>query len=414
MIGNDPSHGLPGVGLSRRLPFSDILVGDAHLRHKWDSTEDISRSKWIPRGWTLQESYLSPRRLFFTERQVIFACNTESLCEHTSIESKIGRLNGVLGPRTDEVHAKENAMKTLVETYSRRQIRRDDDALNAISGMLRSLTSPGRGYAHLWAVPLQMHSEGTAISLADCWATQKRGRRRKDFPNWSPLGWTGQIDFVSMSSLSAQTQIWTGLQLTKLEKMTLEQIEDLGNNLSFESRFPKYTASVFRLALSWTVPRVESLGRNQQQLCCTNMNNLVFVPFWGTAPEELNLAETVLCMNIRDGDFLLLLRPCHTYSYDMSVTNPQDLPVYERVGSIAMRSSSCVFRVEKDSKDMSSWMPDTVTGFWRLRSLSGSKVLYYQPPGHSHIRELHAPVGDIYPSVVHDDRKAFVAADKDH
>ncbi|KAH6621727.1 heterokaryon incompatibility protein-domain-containing protein, partial [Boeremia exigua] len=74
VAGNNSSHGLPGVRISRRVPFNDVMTGTTYLRHDWDSTEDILSSKWVSRGWTLQESYLSTKRLFFTERQVVFAC----------------------------------------------------------------------------------------------------------------------------------------------------------------------------------------------------------------------------------------------------------------------------------------------------------------------------------------------------
>lgn len=54
VMGSNPSYGLPGVGAGRRTPFTNATVGTIHLRHEWDGTEEISRSMWASRGWTLQ------------------------------------------------------------------------------------------------------------------------------------------------------------------------------------------------------------------------------------------------------------------------------------------------------------------------------------------------------------------------
>ena len=76
--GQDPHHGLPGVGGTLRkkkqphLKFGDYTIIST-LSHPKPLVE---RSKWASRGWTYQEGLLSKRRLIFTEQQVFFECNS--------------------------------------------------------------------------------------------------------------------------------------------------------------------------------------------------------------------------------------------------------------------------------------------------------------------------------------------------
>ena len=195
--GDDPSHGLPGVGVNREVPFNETLVGPVYLRHEWDGVEDVLQSKWASRGWTLQETYLSKKCLLFTMKEVIFACNTELICEYSRVkhQRQLGITGVVFGPGFATELDEDKAPIRLIEAYSKRQLGRQDDALKAISGMLHTLTKPGSKYARLWCI-LYERPEQPSCYLKLLWKSTQRGDRRADFPSWSPLGRTSHIDFV--------------------------------------------------------------------------------------------------------------------------------------------------------------------------------------------------------------------------
>jgi hypothetical protein len=84
--GDDENTGLPGAGSTARkiqpyFSFGDITVISTmpHPHHV------IKGSRWMTRGWTLQESILARRRLVFTDDQVYFECNAINCFESISV-----------------------------------------------------------------------------------------------------------------------------------------------------------------------------------------------------------------------------------------------------------------------------------------------------------------------------------------
>lgn len=341
VMGSNPSYGLPGVGAGRRTPFTNATVGTIHLRHEWDGTEEISRSMWASRGWTLQEGYLSRKRLFFTDRQVIFACNAEILYEHTT-GGNLGRFNGMIGPGFDESSAEENALLVLMETYSRRQLRYHEDAFNAIAGLLRSLTGPGVHRTHLWGVPVYTESWRLSEDQTHLlWKSITPSMRREGFPSWSPLGWTSSVKFedaeVSFNGV-CQVQVWTGRCWTPSKRRPLlSQINILRTSPQSQSRFLRITATtMFRFRLHWS---------DCKQSCSICVDDYTVTPEWDGMPPELGLTDTIICMPMKrwrliegrkEGEVcrLLLLKPSDLIPQSCIMGETPALPVYERVGSI--------------------------------------------------------------------------------
>lgn len=343
VMGSNPFYGLPGVGAGRRTPFTDATVGTIHLRHEWDGTEEVSRSVWASRGWTLQESYLSRKRLFFTDRQVIFACNAEILYEHTT-GGNLGRFNGMIGPGFDESSADENALVKLVETYSRRQLRYHEDAFNAVAGLLRSLTGPGVHHFHLWGVPVHTRSNPGRIRFLVhmvnlTWKSITPSTRRDGFPSWSPLGWTSPVKFEDAGTSlddGCNVQIWTGPSWTS-DALSQCQIGFLRTMPQSQSRFLRITATtMFRFRLHWS---------DCKQSCSICVNDSTVTPEWDGMPPELGLTDTITCVPMRrwlatgsksDGRIrrLLLLKPSVLVPHSYIMDETPALPVYERVGSI--------------------------------------------------------------------------------
>lgn len=80
--GDDAQFGLPGVGKQLRIQQPSIAVnGITWVSGSRNMQAPIRASKWMTRGWTYHEEHFSRRRLYFTNEQVLFECNTCKRCE---------------------------------------------------------------------------------------------------------------------------------------------------------------------------------------------------------------------------------------------------------------------------------------------------------------------------------------------
>ncbi|KAF8554824.1 HET-domain-containing protein, partial [Imleria badia] len=83
LSGRSAWSGLPRVGaLQGVVPqLSYEIWGKRLLSVMPTLDQQIFWSPWATRAWTYQEGLLSPRRLFFTNHQVYFECNSGQCCE---------------------------------------------------------------------------------------------------------------------------------------------------------------------------------------------------------------------------------------------------------------------------------------------------------------------------------------------
>jgi Heterokaryon incompatibility protein (HET) len=227
--GDDPSHGLPGVGQTPRKPQPQATIGKHKLVCLMEDPQVlINRSKWITRAWTYQEALCSKRLLVFTEEQVYFECATTNLSETADYDPKSEKSNISLGTQ----RAREPwTVLNHISDYSKRALTYDSDALNGMLGVLRVFGEAEYPVRHFWGVPVlppvkrhrtdfhaitvkRSATEGFVSGL--CWKSHSPGRRRAGFPSWSWTGWTGVLRTVSseyenrdnfMSSLPIQISL---------------------------------------------------------------------------------------------------------------------------------------------------------------------------------------------------------------
>ncbi|KAF3039491.1 hypothetical protein E8E12_002208 [Didymella heteroderae] len=169
--GSNPDYGLPGV-LPDNRKGPRFQIKDSVCFYEVPQTsalEDVAMSTWASRGWTYQESFLSRRRLVFTDRQVIYICNNTTHFEATT-KPYLGIPDDAY-PYDDafiefwlpQRHGKDGNLKTLhpilraqnyLSGYSVRTLRYETDALNAIAGALNTLAK--ENVYHLWGVPVHV------------------------------------------------------------------------------------------------------------------------------------------------------------------------------------------------------------------------------------------------------------------
>ncbi|PYI04758.1 HET-domain-containing protein [Aspergillus sclerotiicarbonarius CBS 121057] len=199
LSGEDATHGLPGVKRGSRPPQTIRRVNGMSLAPALPSLQyALEASLHTTRGWTFQEVLLSPRRLFFSDRQAYFTCmkGNEVHCEDCPkfmYDWSFERVYGLKG--------RSGLYGSLVESYTRRTLRFDSDVLDAFSGISSLLNRdnymdcweemysglPRRDflYALLWC-PVQ-----TPIRRPP----RTRDQIEESFPSWSWIGWKGAITY---------------------------------------------------------------------------------------------------------------------------------------------------------------------------------------------------------------------------
>jgi hypothetical protein len=220
--GQDESYGLPGVGArDRPQQFLAQLDGATIIRDSMDPHQVISKSHWSTRGWTFQEALLSRRRLVFTDDQVYFQCNTMNCFESNHcpldeihVKNKSKTLEairaGIFGQGKYRfygklVRDKESLNESLrrylanVENYTSRNLRFDEDSLNAFQGIIKQFSQERYAFNHVWGLAYPSNGPRSldifVHSLTWMHRKETKARRRKLFPSWTWAGWEGHVAY---------------------------------------------------------------------------------------------------------------------------------------------------------------------------------------------------------------------------
>ena len=294
VAGRDPSYGLPGVRSARRLAtsFSFGLLNMTNV--DWDTRRAIETSKWASRGWTLQEELLSRRCLYFTEREVVFSCKTGLIYEKTWLPTSSR------GTRWPEGYFNATP-QTVLQAYSRRRLRCEEDTLHAISGVLDWITGDQLRLSHLWGVVFELPScqkidKGFDIGLR--WHSLKRGRRKPGFPSWSSLGWHAEVYYSQRLGLDCLLEVWIDDSYRIFNSLTPVQLKVLREQPTHTSQCLQITAPTFRVPVEYW---------EEVPACLIELEDVEFwfQPMWDAAPSS----QDILCTILQESRSVLLLQP---------------------------------------------------------------------------------------------------------
>ena len=186
-------QGLP-IFSAPRIPCQHVeTVGNLELATTFPSLEmTIMTSEWRSRGWTLQEGILSNRCILFGPEQVYFEC-AEMACSESVQEPNLSVCQrDHLIPyksRLENPFFREYDFDALywrlIQDYTGRDLKLDEDALNAFSAFTAEFERSG--HSLIWGLPAQ----GLVRHLL--WEHEpwdlRDARRRNGFPSWSWAGW---------------------------------------------------------------------------------------------------------------------------------------------------------------------------------------------------------------------------------
>ncbi|KLU84479.1 hypothetical protein MAPG_03521 [Magnaporthiopsis poae ATCC 64411] len=210
----------------------------ADTRWHWDDVVEYAPLNL--RGWVLQERFLSPRIVHFTDDQAIWDCAESTAAEFVpsgaqalpwmktaGIGPKRSSRILVISPEKDQAPGQ---WFQIVDSYSRYQLSRASDKLLALSGVVDSLRSvlgadSGEGgyYVGLWRFQME-------IQL--CWRTERlQGgalpTRNQFAPSWS---WMSVDGAVTTSHLRRHRENGYDVQLlAQVISVDMDEPEDNGS-----------------------------------------------------------------------------------------------------------------------------------------------------------------------------------------
>ncbi|KAL8349322.1 hypothetical protein RB601_001904 [Gaeumannomyces tritici] len=179
-----------------------FVAVEAAVDSRWHWKDVIDHAPLNERGWVLQERYLSPRLVHFTDDQVIWDCAESTAPEFVpsgaralpQVESSgIGpkRYSSILvsSPEKDQAPGQ---WSRIVESYSRCRLSHTSDKLLALSGVVESLQSVlganGGPCVGLWRFQME-------IQL--CWRAEHSQvdipTRNRFAPSWSWMSVDGPV-----------------------------------------------------------------------------------------------------------------------------------------------------------------------------------------------------------------------------
>ncbi|RBR24906.1 uncharacterized protein FIESC28_02324 [Fusarium coffeatum] len=203
--GTDSNYGLAGFA-QRRKPHRYAQVPGAKLIYLGTPpAEKVGSSPWGSRGWTYQEGFLSHRRIFFTDEQVVFQCNAMTCLESYEVPTK--SRDRVVPHLTDTEPlnlSSKDFGKHLME-FSNRALSKDGDTLKAFLGVLNYFRKKEQCY-HLYGNPIPTKKKKG--HLINAWYHTKPGVRNAEYPSWSWTGWKGQIKTTSRNSLEYDLRVF--------------------------------------------------------------------------------------------------------------------------------------------------------------------------------------------------------------
>ncbi|KAF4446803.1 hypothetical protein F53441_9584 [Fusarium austroafricanum] len=213
--GRDSRDGLAGVTAPRDQQKEPTQTNDMQFRYLGKPPkEKIQSTKWAERGWTYQEGFLSRRRIFFTNEQVVFQCNNMTCLEslsipmkalHAHVGTKAGRVLDDIKPlNIKPPDTSRGSIGDHIMEYSTKQLSKKEDSLNAFMGIL-SYFKARDSWGHFLGNPI--HHEKS--HMINAWYHPKPATRVCEFPTWSWTGWRGSLKLTSRGNPEYQLELAT-------------------------------------------------------------------------------------------------------------------------------------------------------------------------------------------------------------
>jgi len=154
--GDNADAGLAGLGTQRRIERQNFAVSQGFVLGQRLARYSLvlQRSRWYSRAWTFQEYRLSRRSLVFSASQMFFQCR-QTVCfedtwtgPHAIVDwDRIDeRINAPARGRLYPHSGAWEAYRKIIEEYTKRSLSYVSDTVNALSGLLNTLSFELQGF----------------------------------------------------------------------------------------------------------------------------------------------------------------------------------------------------------------------------------------------------------------------------
>lgn len=222
--------GLEGVREGSRsvMQLAEELRPGFHIMAPTAVPQQLDKSPWNMRAWTMQERLLSRRLLIFTGGQVVWYCRGRVMFEDMTAEDKgraytplkwlalkpqylglntrAGYVDGSIEVTRERItrivrSGTFHEYSRLVHEYSHRQITYSHDVLNALAGLLAI-------FERCFKYPVRKGLPEILLDVAILWrpSEQLSSRNCKELPSWSWAGWTGKVSYEEPFSIFANVE----------------------------------------------------------------------------------------------------------------------------------------------------------------------------------------------------------------
>lgn len=223
--------GLEGVREGSRsvMQLAEELRQGFHIMAPTAVPQQLDKSPWNMRAWTMQERLLSRRLLIFTQGQVIWYCRGRVMFEDMTAEDKgrgaytplrwlalkpqylglstrAGYVDGSIEVTREHITRLVRSgtfteYARLVEEYSHRQITYSQDVLNALTGLLNIFKS-------CFKCSVRKGLPEILLDVAILWRPSERltSRASKGLPSWSWAGWIGGVSYEEPFSMIVNSE----------------------------------------------------------------------------------------------------------------------------------------------------------------------------------------------------------------
>ncbi|PYH37814.1 HET domain-containing protein [Aspergillus neoniger CBS 115656] len=230
--GDNPDAGLPGISPRAGCPIKPHNVLDETNGHTLSLSlslpslcHEVRKGMWSTRGWTFQEQSLSQRCLYFTRNEIFFQCPDVQWREGYDYEDG-GPLEAQIQIRTgppwwskrlrkdpdptpyDYLGDPRNGLdaesyQRSVQDYSRRNLTKPEDILNAFEGIFNKFQQVQEGprvlnISQAQGIPPHLMAQALLWFPSD---TCQRRESGEAFSTWSWASWLGPIEFIFAESL---------------------------------------------------------------------------------------------------------------------------------------------------------------------------------------------------------------------
>jgi hypothetical protein len=193
--GEDANHGLRGIpapALPRRLLQTYLEFPSNVKLLQWEPPEYVLNTpKWYTRAWTFQERAVSRKTTVFVNGTVYWQCRSATWHEeYWHNRDLLTSSNWPAYALTLNPWPDLEQYFHLVCGYNSRSLSYASDVLRAFTAIINAFNSSfPNGF--LFGVPEFLFDIGLL------WSRLEPLKRRKGFPSWSWVGWSGEIQFRS-------------------------------------------------------------------------------------------------------------------------------------------------------------------------------------------------------------------------